>query len=76
MNIQSEYKMQCILKATLELIAENGLHATPMSQVSKQSGVSAGTIYHYFSSKDVLINQLYLDIKRRNNEFECILQEN
>lgn len=48
----------------MELIAENGLHATPMSQISKRSKVSAGTIYHYFSNKDELINNLYLDLKK------------
>ena len=64
MNIQSEDKRQRILAATMALIAENGLHATPMSQVSKRSGVSAGTIYHYFSSKEELINALYLEQKK------------
>lgn len=64
MNIRSDDKKQRILDATLELIAENGLHATPMSQVSERSGVSAGAIYHHFSSKEALINHLYLDIKR------------
>ena len=64
MNIQSEDKKQRILGATMELIAENGLHATPMSQISKRSGVSAGTIYHYFSGKEVLINELYLEQKK------------
>ncbi|MBP0016377.1 MAG: TetR/AcrR family transcriptional regulator [Cyanobacteria bacterium SBLK] len=64
MNIQSDDKKQRILDATMELIAENGLHATPMSQISKRSKVSAGTIYHYFSNKDELINYLYLELKK------------
>ncbi|MEM9540044.1 MAG: TetR/AcrR family transcriptional regulator [Cyanobacteria bacterium P01_E01_bin.42] len=64
MNIQSDDKKQRILDATMELIAENGLHATPMSQIIKRSKVSAGTIYHYFSNKEALINHLYLDLKK------------
>ena len=64
MNIQSIGKKQRILDATMELIAENGLHATPMSQISKRSRVSAGSIYHYFPSKDAIINHLYLDLKK------------
>ena len=48
----------------MELIAENGLHATPVSQISKRARVSAGTIYHYFPSKEAIINQLYLDLKK------------
>jgi len=64
MNVQSIDKKQRILEATMELIAENGLHATPMSQISKRSKVSAGTIYHYFPNKEALINHLYLDLKK------------
>jgi AcrR family transcriptional regulator len=64
MNVRSKDKKQLILEATLALIAENGLHATPMSQISKRSGVSAGTIYHYFPSKEALINELYVDLKQ------------
>ena len=64
MNIQSKDKKQRILDATMELIAENGLHATPMSLISKRSQVSAGAIYNYFSSKEALINHLYLNVKK------------
>ncbi len=64
MNIHSKDKKQRILDATMELIAENGLHATPMSQISKRSQVSAGAIYNYFSSKEALINHLYLNVKK------------
>ena len=47
----------------MELIAEQGLHNTPMSQISQRSRVSTGAIYNYFPSKEVLINNLYLDLK-------------
>lgn len=64
MNVRSDDKRQRILTATMELVAENGLHATPMSQISKRSHVSAGAIYHYFPSKEVIINELYLSLKK------------
>ncbi|MEO0488842.1 MAG: TetR/AcrR family transcriptional regulator [Cyanobacteria bacterium P01_A01_bin.123] len=64
MNIRSSDKKQRIFTATMELVAENGLHATPMSQISKRSQVSAGAIYHYFPSKDAIINELYLELKK------------
>lgn len=65
MNIRSNNeKIEKVFQATMELIGENGLHATPMSQISKKSGVSPGTIYHYFDSKETLINELYMDLKR------------
>ena len=57
-------KRAAILKATLELIAEHGFHGTAMSMVADKAGVGAGTIYRYFGSKEDLITQLYLEIKR------------
>lgn len=62
MNIRSNKKSE-IIDTTLELIAERGVHNTPMSLVSKRSGIAAGTIYHYFESKEKLINYIYITIK-------------
>jgi AcrR family transcriptional regulator len=61
-------KKRAILESTLELIKENGFHGTPMSLVAKQAGVAAGTIYHYFESKDELICELYSYVKERTGE--------
>lgn len=52
-------KKKAIFESTLELIKENGFHGTPMSMVAKNAKVAAGTIYHYFESKDELILALY-----------------
>jgi AcrR family transcriptional regulator len=53
-----------ILNATLRLISENGFHGTPMSMIAEEADVGAGTIYRYFDSKEALIDELYLDVKR------------
>jgi TetR/AcrR family transcriptional regulator, multidrug resistance operon repressor len=58
-------KKQEILKVFLELIIKNGFHATPMSLVAKTSKISIGTIYHYFKSKEDLINELYSILKEK-----------
>lgn len=47
----------------LELVVKHGIQSTPMSMVVKESKVAAGTIYHYFPSKDAIINELYLNLK-------------
>ena len=52
-------KKHLIFESALDLIKENGFHGTPMSQVAANAGVAAGTIYHYFKSKDELIRELY-----------------
>ena len=61
-------KRTAILDTALELIVEQGFHNTPMSQIAKQAGVSAGIIYHYFESKDDLIHELYHEIKAKITE--------
>lgn len=58
-------KRQAIFESTLELIREHGFHGAPMSLVAKKAGVAAGTIYHYFESKDQLICELYNYNKER-----------
>jgi AcrR family transcriptional regulator len=59
-----EDKRTAILNATLRLISEHGFHGTAMSKVAHEAGVSAGIIYHYFDSKDDLMDDLYRHIKR------------
>jgi AcrR family transcriptional regulator len=54
-----------ILRAALELIAENGFHGAPMALIAEQAGVAAGTIYRYFENKDVLITELFREIKNK-----------
>lgn len=66
LTLDSTDKKIRIMAATVELVAENGIHATPMSKVSKRANVAAGTIYHYFENKDALIRETYLYIKNAN----------
>jgi AcrR family transcriptional regulator len=59
---KSEDKRNAILAAATEVIAEQGLGA-PTSRIAKVAGVAEGTLFTYFDSKDVLLNELYLVIK-------------
>ena len=54
-----------IVRAALELIAENGFHGAPMAMIADKAGVGAGTIYRYFENKDVLIMELYHELEQR-----------
>lgn len=47
-----------VLTTALKLFANNGFHATTTAKIAKQAGVSEGTIYKYFSSKDDLLAKL------------------
>jgi AcrR family transcriptional regulator len=65
-------KKKAIFESTLELIRLHGFHGAPMSLIAKNASVAAGTIYHYFESKDHLIAEMYEHNKnviiRRINE--------
>jgi AcrR family transcriptional regulator len=54
-----------IVRAALELIAEQGFHGAPMAMIAERADVGAGTIYRYFENKDVLINDLYGEIEEK-----------
>jgi AcrR family transcriptional regulator len=56
-------KRQQIIDTTIRLISEMGLYATSMGLIIKESGVAAGTIYHYFKSKDDLIKTIYSELR-------------
>jgi AcrR family transcriptional regulator len=56
-----------ILQGALELIAEKGFHGAPMAEIAEKAKVAAGTIYTYFESKDVLINELHQELEKRIN---------
>lgn len=59
MNVQLLNKKEAIFESTLKLVKEHGFHGTPMSQIAAQANVATGTIYHYFTSKDDLIIELF-----------------
>ena len=52
-------KRDAILNAMLDVVVERGFHEAPMSLISERSGASAGVIYHYFASKEEIIQALY-----------------
>ncbi len=58
-------KRELIITATCDLIAENGLQATPISMVAKEACCGAGTIYRYFETKEALIEDVYLTLMER-----------
>ncbi len=49
-----------ILDTALQLFNENGFSATPVSSIRKEAGVSNGSFFHAFSSKEDLGAELYL----------------
>src|SRR5438067_11654114 len=48
-----------ILNTALEMLHERGYEDTTMRAITEKAGVSLGNAYHYFGSKDYLIQALY-----------------
>jgi AcrR family transcriptional regulator len=48
-----------ILESALELLRTNGYEKTTMRAIAKRAGVSLGNAYHYFGSKEHLIQAFY-----------------
>ncbi len=56
-NVSEERKSQ-ILDAAMETFTEKGFHKTRMSDIAESSGLSKGSLYWYFDSKDAIILKL------------------
>lgn len=56
-DMSAERKKQ-ILDAAMIVFSCKGFHQARMDDIVKQSGLSKGTIYWYFSSKDEIITQI------------------
>lgn len=61
-----------ILEATRKLINEKGLRNTSTNDIARAVGISRGTLYHHFESKeailDALVEQTGADVYRRARE--------
>jgi len=64
MNVQFISKRDKILREATKLITKKGISDSPMSQIAKKAGVAVGTIYHYFKSKEEIINEIYVSIRK------------
>ncbi len=54
-----------ILEAALACFVDRGFYGTAIPQIAEQANIASGTIYHYFDSKEALVNALYRMWKAR-----------
>jgi TetR/AcrR family transcriptional regulator, fatty acid metabolism regulator protein len=48
-----------ILDAAIRVFARQGFHRCRVSDVADEAGVAYGLVYHYFDSKDQVLNELF-----------------
>ena len=54
-------KRRLILDAAVTVFARKGFHHCRVSDVADEAGVAYGLVYHYFSSKEEILNELFLE---------------
>ena len=57
-----------IILATLELASENGLRSLSMSQIATRAGIKKATLYSHFSSKEEIISEMYVFLRKQANQ--------
>jgi TetR/AcrR family transcriptional regulator, fatty acid metabolism regulator protein len=65
-------KRRTILDAAVRVFASQGFHACRVSDIADEAGVAYGLVYHYFASKDEVLDTLFLE--RWNVMLETIRQ--
>lgn len=51
-------KRESIIQAALQLFSTNGFHRTTIPDIAAKLKISVGSLYNYFSSKDVLAQEI------------------
>jgi TetR/AcrR family fatty acid metabolism transcriptional regulator len=54
-------KRRLILDAAVRVFAHQGFHACRVSDIADEAGVAYGLVYHYFDSKDEVLDTLFLE---------------
>ncbi len=54
-------KRRLILDAAVRVFAGQGFHACRVSDIADEAGVAYGLVYHYFASKDEVLDTLFLE---------------
>jgi TetR/AcrR family transcriptional regulator, fatty acid metabolism regulator protein len=54
-------KRQLILDAAVRVFARQGFHTSRVSDIADEAGVAYGLVYHYFGSKEEVLDTLFLE---------------
>jgi TetR/AcrR family transcriptional regulator, fatty acid metabolism regulator protein len=54
-------KRRQILDAAIKVFARQGFNACRVSDIADEAGVAYGLVYHYFKSKDQVLNELFTE---------------
>jgi TetR/AcrR family fatty acid metabolism transcriptional regulator len=61
LTTQATDKRRLILDAAVRVFARQGFHTCRVSDIADEAGVAYGLVYHYFSSKEEILDTLFLE---------------
>jgi TetR/AcrR family transcriptional regulator, fatty acid metabolism regulator protein len=61
MTTAATEKRRLILDAAVRVFARQGFHTCRVSDIADEAGVAYGLVYHYFSSKEQILDTLFLE---------------
>ncbi|MBP9885182.1 MAG: TetR/AcrR family transcriptional regulator [Leptospiraceae bacterium] len=60
----TEYREE-LLEKCFELFARSGFQSVTMREIGKKLGISTGTLYHYFPSKEEIFRQMLFQLSKK-----------
>lgn len=61
MTTAATEKRRVILDAAVRVFARQGFHTCRVSDIADEAGVAYGLVYHYFASKEQILDTLFLE---------------
>jgi AcrR family transcriptional regulator len=58
-TVGAEEKRRLILDAAVRVFAHKGFHTSRVGDIAEEAGVAHGLLYHYFSSKDEVLETIF-----------------
>jgi AcrR family transcriptional regulator len=60
-SIAQEEKRRLLLEAAVRVFARSGFHDCRVGDITEEAGVAHGLLYHYFTSKDEVLEAVFRD---------------
>lgn len=71
-ELKAMQSRQALIDAATKLFREKDIDSVGVREISAMAGVTTGTFYHYFDSKNSILDAIYL---KRDEQFEEILDK-
>jgi AcrR family transcriptional regulator len=64
--LRQEARRQQVREVALRVFSERGYRATSMQDLAREAGMGKASLYHYLTSKEELLTELYEEVIREN----------